>query len=448
MSAAPRPVSIITGTEQSIGAALAAALQRCAYAVVATSLSIPADDESDLLTVQGDITGAETSRRVVEKALKQFGRIDSLINNAGVYNGKPLTKYTPGDFAGHIVNLTPASSTTPTARGPQRTPPRSMQLLTRSGPRATRPIPVTNAKGSTMPFVKVGAENTADIEIHYNDHGTGKPIVLIHGYPLDGNSWERQERMLLENGYRCITYDRRGFGQSSQPTCGYDYDTFAADLKALLDHLALDQDVVLAGFSMGTGEVVRYLGIYGSAGVSKAMLLGVIPPFLLQTDDNPKGVPQDVFDGIKQTVLADRYAWFDNFLANFYNTDVLAPERIGEAALRASFQVAAGASPYASYACVDTWLTDFRRDLPKIDVPTLVVHGTADRILPFEATAARLRDERLIADLTVVEIADGPHNIGWTYPEETNAAMLEFLSGEPKADTALAATAPSSTTSA
>jgi non-heme chloroperoxidase len=281
-----------------------------------------------------------------------------------------------------------------------------------------------------MPFVKVGTENTADIKIHYNDHGSGKPIVLIHGYPLDGNSWERQERALLANGYRCISFDRRGFGKSSQPTTGYDYDTFAADVKALLDHLSLDDNVVLAGFSMGTGEVVRYLGTYGSAGLSKAVLLGVIPPFLLQTDDNPKGVPQDVFDGIKQTVLADRYAWFDSFLANFYNTDVLAPERIGEAALRASFQVAAGASPYASYVCVDTWLTDFRGDLPKIDIPTLVLHGTADRILPFEATAARLRDERLIADLTVVEIADGPHNIGWTYPEEVNAALLDFLGGE------------------
>ena len=299
-----------------------------------------------------------------------------------------------------------------------------------------------------MAFVTVGKQNTADIEIHYNDHGSGKPIVLIHGYPLDGNSWERQERVLLENGYRCITYDRRGFGRSSQPTTGYDYDTFAADLKALLDHLALDEDVVLAGFSMGTGEVARYLGSYGSAGVSKAMLLGVIPPSLLRTDDNPKGVPEDVFDGIKRTVLVDRYAWFDSFFANFYNTDVLGPERIGEAALRASFQAAAGASPYASYACVDTWLTDFRGDLPKIDVPTLVVHGTADRILPFEATAARLRDERLIADLTVVEIADGPHNIGWTHPEETNAAMLEFLSGESKADVAPAATAPLAATSA
>jgi non-heme chloroperoxidase len=276
-------------------------------------------------------------------------------------------------------------------------------------------------------FVKVGTENSADIEIHYRDHGSGKPIVLIHGYPLDGNSWERQEWALLQADYRCISYDRRGFGKSSQPTTGYDYDTFAADTKAVLDHLALGEDVVLAGFSMGTGEVTRYLGRYGSRGVSKAVLFGVIPPFLLQTDDNPKGVPGDVFEGIKQQVLADRYKWFDDFFANFYNTDVLAPERIGDAALRASFQVAAGASPYASYACVDTWLTDFREDLPKIDIPTLVVHGTADRILPFESTAARLRDEKLIADLTLVEIPNGPHNVGWTFPDECNKALLDFL---------------------
>jgi non-heme chloroperoxidase len=278
-------------------------------------------------------------------------------------------------------------------------------------------------------FVKVGTENSADIEIHYRDHGSGKPIVLIHGYPLDGNSWERQEWALLRAGYRCISYDRRGFGKSSQPTTGYDYDTFAADTKAVLDHLALGEDVVLAGFSMGTGEVTRYLGRYGSSGVSKAALFGVIPPFLLQTDDNPKGVPGDVFEGIKQQVLADRYKWFDDFFANFYNTDVLAPERIGDAALRGSFQVAAGASPYASYACVDTWLTDFREDLPKIDIPTLVVHGTADRILPFESTAARLRDEKLIADLTLVEIPNGPHNVGWTFPDECNKALLDFLNG-------------------
>jgi non-heme chloroperoxidase len=278
-----------------------------------------------------------------------------------------------------------------------------------------------------MPYVKVGTENSADIKIHYDDHGTGAPIVLIHGFPLNGNSWERQERALLDAGYRCISYDRRGFGQSSQPTTGYDYDTFAADLKALLEHLELDQDVVLAGFSMGTGEVTRYIGTYGSDGVAKAALFGVIPPFLLKTDGNEKGVPREVFDEIKEGIVADRYAFFDEFLQNFNNVDDLGPEKIGEAALRAQFQVSAGSSPYATYACVDTWLTDFRDDLPKIDVPTLVVHGTADRILPFDSTAARLRDENLIADLRVVEVENGPHNIGWTHPEEVNKAFLEFL---------------------
>jgi non-heme chloroperoxidase len=278
-----------------------------------------------------------------------------------------------------------------------------------------------------MPYVTVGSENSAEIKIHYNDHGSGKPVVLIHGYPLNGNSWENQERALLGEGWRVICYDRRGFGESSQPTTGYDYDTFAADLKALLDHLAPEEDVALVGFSMGTGEVTRYLGKYGSAGISRVAMLGVIPPFLLKTDDNEKGVPGEVFDGIKETVLKDRYLWFEEFFKNFYNTDELAPERIGDAALHASFNVASAASPYASYACVDTWLTDFREDLPNFDVPTLVVHGTADRILPFESTAKRLRDENLIADLELVEVEGGPHNIAWTHPDEVNAALLPFL---------------------
>jgi non-heme chloroperoxidase len=284
-----------------------------------------------------------------------------------------------------------------------------------------------------MPLIKVGTENGADIELHYNDHGTGKPIVLIHGYPLDGNSWERQERVLLDQGYRCISYDRRGFGHSSQPSTGYDYDTFAADLKALLDHVSLEQEVTLVGFSMGTGEVTRYLGTYGSAGVSKAVLIGSIPPYLLKTGDNPQGVPREVFEGLKEAVVADRYAFLDSFLGNLYNSDVSVPDRLSDAALRASSQVAYGSGPYATYACIDTWLTDFRGDLPKIDIPVLAVHGTADRVLPFQVTTARLRDERLIADLTVVEIADGPHNVGWTHPDEVNSALLSFL-GSPAGD--------------
>jgi non-heme chloroperoxidase len=275
-----------------------------------------------------------------------------------------------------------------------------------------------------MPQLKVGVENSADIEIHYEDHGTGRPIVLIHGYPLDGNSWERQERVLLAQGYRVITYDRRGFGRSSQPTVGYDYDTFAADLNALLEHLDLS-DIVLGGFSMGTGEVTRYLGKYGSSRVRKAALFGVIPPFLLKTADNPEGVDRSVFEGIKAAIVADRYAYFQDFFNNFYNVDVLGGTKISDRAVQASFNVAVGASPYATYACVDTWLTDFRQDLPNIDVPTLVVHGTADRILPFEVTAKRLPG--LIKDMRLVAVEGGPHNIGWTYPDEVNKALLEFL---------------------
>ena len=275
-----------------------------------------------------------------------------------------------------------------------------------------------------MARVSVGTENSENIEIYYEDHGSGQPVVLIHGYPLNGRSWERQERALLAAGHRVISYDRRGFGLSSQPTAGYDYDTFAADLNSLLEHLALE-DVVLVGFSMGTGEVTRYLGSYGSARVRKAALLGVIPPFVLKTDDNPEGVDGQVFEDIKAAIVADRYAYFKDFFDNFYNVDVLGGSRISEQALQASFNVAAGSSPYATYACVDTWLTDFRGDLPKIDVPTLVVHGTEDRILPISATADRLPG--LIADVKLVKVDGGPHNIAWTHPDEVNDALLEFL---------------------
>ena len=275
-----------------------------------------------------------------------------------------------------------------------------------------------------MSKVTVGQENGADIEIYYEDHGSGQPVVLIHGYPLNGHSWEKQERVLLQGGYRVITYDRRGFGASSQPTIGYDYDTFTADLNTLLDHLQLT-DVVLCGFSMGTGEVTRYLGTYGSARVRKAVLMGAIPPFLLKTADNPEGVDQVVFDGIKDAVVADRPAYFKNFLDNFYNVDVLGGTRISDQAWQNSFNVAVAASAFAAYACVDTWLTDFRADLPKFDVPTLLIHGDADRILPYPATAARLPG--LIKDLKVVTVEGGPHNIAWTHSDIVNPALLDFL---------------------
>jgi non-heme chloroperoxidase len=275
-----------------------------------------------------------------------------------------------------------------------------------------------------MPRIAVGTENSAPIEIHYEDHGAGDPVVMVHGYPLNGDSWERQERELLANGCRVITYDRRGFGRSSHPTVGYDYNTFAADLSDLLEHLDLS-GVVLVGFSMGSGEVTRYLGNYGSSRVRKAALLGAIPPFLLKAQDNPEGVDRQVFENIKTAIVKDRYAYFTAFFDDFYNVDRLMPDRIGEAALRASFKVASGSSPYATYACVDAWLTDFRGDLPKIDVPVLVVHGTEDRILPYEATAARL--PALLDDAELVAIEGGPHNIAWTHPDEVNAALLPFV---------------------
>lgn len=275
-----------------------------------------------------------------------------------------------------------------------------------------------------MPRISVGIENETPVEIHYEDHGGGRPVMLIHGYPLDVSSWERQERELLANGYRVISYDRRGFGRSSRPAVGYDYDTFAADLNALLEHLDV-ADVALVGFSMGTGEVTRYLGTYGSGRVRKAALLGAIPPFLLKTADNPAGVDGEVFDGIKAAIVKDRYAYLEDLFNDFYNVDVFGGSRISDRAWQASFVVAAGASPSATYACVDSWLTDFRGDLESVDVPTLVVHGTEDRILPIGATAERL--PALIDDVRLVRIEGGPHNIAWTHPEEVNRALLEFL---------------------
>jgi non-heme chloroperoxidase len=277
-----------------------------------------------------------------------------------------------------------------------------------------------------MGYITVGRENSTSIDLYYEDLGAGPPVVLIHGYPLDGHSWERQTRVLLDAGYRVIAYDRRGWGQSSQPTTGLDYDTYAADLNRVLEELDL-RDIVLCGFSMGTGEVTRYLGTYGSARVQKAVLFGAIPPFVLKTDDNPEGVDGSVFEGIKEAVLKDRYAYFHDFFDNFYNVDKLAPDRISEHAAHASFNVACMGSAYSSYACVDNWLTDFRGDLPKIDVPVLVAHGTEDRILPFESTAARLPD--LIDQVKLVPVEGGPHNIGWTHPEVVNPLLLSFLAG-------------------
>ena len=288
-----------------------------------------------------------------------------------------------------------------------------------------------------MPTVTVGRENSGDIEIYYEDHGAGRPVVLIHGYPLSGRAWDRQVPALLEDGYRVITYDRRGFGQSSKPATGYDYDTFVADLHTLLEHLDL-RDAVLVGHSMGTGEVTRYLASYGSADhrglqlghhrprVAKAVLISPIPPYLVQTPDNPDGVPQGVFDGFVQAATADTPAWIKGFLDNYYNMAALGGTVVSYQAFQASWNQGVAASALAVVACVGVpVITDFRADLPKIDVPVLVLHGDADQVLPLDKTAKRLPG--LINDVQLTVIEGGPHAIPWTHAAQVNTALLDFI---------------------
>jgi non-heme chloroperoxidase len=275
-----------------------------------------------------------------------------------------------------------------------------------------------------VPQITVGKENSGSIDLYYEDHGEGPPVVLIHGYPLTSRAWDKQLPVLLEAGHRVITYDRRGFGRSSQPVAGYDYDTFAADLNALLTELDLTE-VTLAGHSMGTGEVTRYLGAYGSARIARGVLISPIPPFLLQAGDNPEGLPGSLFDGFTQAARADGPAWMKGFLDNFYNMDVLGGTLVSDQAFQASWNIATAASASAAVACIATWETDFRADLPKIDVPMLVIQGDADRILPFPSTGQRLPG--LISNMQLVVISGGPHAIAWTHADQVNQALLTFL---------------------
>jgi non-heme chloroperoxidase len=283
-----------------------------------------------------------------------------------------------------------------------------------------------------MPYVTVGQENSAPIKIHYDDIGTGKPIVLIHGFPLSGRSWEKQVPALLQAGYRVITYDRRGFGYSSQPSFGYDYDTFAQDLHLLITELDL-RDVILGGMSMGGGEVARYLGTYGSDRVSAAAIISGVPPFLLKTRETPHGLDQSVFDDIQTAIAKDRLAYLTEFLAAFFNTDVLLGKRVSDEVVKDSWNIAAGASPIGTWSCPPTWHTDFRDDLKQIDVPTLVMHGDADRILPIEATGASTHEAIEGSRFIVVEGA--PHGLLWTHADDVNRGLLKFLASEAKATT-------------
>jgi pimeloyl-ACP methyl ester carboxylesterase len=280
-----------------------------------------------------------------------------------------------------------------------------------------------------MGTISVGEQNSTPIELYYEDQGAGQPVVLIHGYPLDGHSWERQTRVLLAAGHRVVTYDRRGFGQSSKVGSGYDYDTFAADLDAVLTSLDL-RDVVLVGFSMGTGELARYVATYGTERVSKLAFLASLEPFLVQRDDNPEGVPQQVFDDIVTAATTDRYAWFTQFYQDFYNLDETLGSRISEEVVRANWNTATASAPVAAYAVVPSWIEDFRADTEAVraaGLPTLILHGTADRILPIDVTARRFRD--LVPDAEYVEVDGAPHGLLWTHADEVNEALLRFVTG-------------------
>lgn len=275
-----------------------------------------------------------------------------------------------------------------------------------------------------MAYITVGKQNSTDIELYYEDHGTGQPVLLIHGYPLDGHSWERQTRELLGAGYRVITYDRRGFGQSSKVTAGYNYDTFAADLNTVLETLDLN-DVVLIGFSMGTGELARYVSRYGHARIAKLAFLASLEPFLVDSD----GVPQQVFDDIVTQAKDDRFAWFTNFFANFYNLDENLGSRISQESVTASWNTAARSAPVAAYAVVPAWIEDFRGDVEAVRAsgkPALILHGTKDNILPIDVTARKFR--LALPDAEYVEVEGAPHGLIWTHAQEVNAALLAFIS--------------------
>jgi non-heme chloroperoxidase len=275
-----------------------------------------------------------------------------------------------------------------------------------------------------MSCIKVGQENSQPIEIYYEDHGSGSPVVLIHGWPLNGDAWEKQTAALLAAGHRVITYDRRGFGRSSKPGVGYNYDTFAADLNVLLSTLDLT-GVSLVGHSMGTGEITRYIGKYGTQRLRKAVLIGTLGPYLVKAPDNPEGVDGKVFDDIKAGLKADRPVTLMEFLKNFYSVGGADGKRVSERVIEANWAVAIGASPIGTVACVDAWIEDFRNDIARNDLPTMIIHGDDDRILPADVTSRR--QAKMIKNVKYVEIKGGSHGMTWTRAEEINAELLRFL---------------------
>ena len=278
-----------------------------------------------------------------------------------------------------------------------------------------------------MSTITVGHENSTPIELYYEDHGGGEPVVLLSGWPLDSRSWEPQMHPLLEAGHRVITYDRRGFGQSSRPIDGYDFDTLADDLDKVLTELDL-HDATLVGFSLGTGEVARYIGAHGTDRLKRCVFIESLAPSFVKSAENPNGVDQAGVDGVRQAILDDRFAWLTGLLGDFLNLDEYLGERVSEETVRNIWHAGAAASPWATWACVLTWLEDFHEDIKRVDIPTLILHGTADRILSLEGQGRRLH--AALPDAQYVEIEGGPHVMCVTHADEVNRELLAFLRQE------------------
>jgi non-heme chloroperoxidase len=282
--------------------------------------------------------------------------------------------------------------------------------------------------------ITVGQENSSSIELYYEDHGSGPPVVLLAGWPLDSRSWEPQLASLLEAGHRVILYDRRGFGRSSRPAAGYDFDTLAEDLHTILIELDL-RDITLVGFSLGTGELARYVGSHGTERLRGCVFIESLAPSFAKSAENPTGADQAVVDSVQQAISADRFQWLTGLLGDLFNLDENLGHRISEETVRATWSAAADASPIATWACPPGWLEDFSHDITRIDVPTLILHGTADRILPIEGQGRRLH--AALPDASYVEIDGGPHVMCVTHAHEVNDQLLAFL-GRPAPATATA----------
>jgi non-heme chloroperoxidase len=275
-----------------------------------------------------------------------------------------------------------------------------------------------------MGTVTVGRENSTPIELYYEDHGSGPALVLLHGWPVDSRSWEPQIHPLLAAGFRVITYDRRGFGQSSRPTEGYDFDTLAADLDKLLTELDL-REVTLIGFSLGTGELARYIGTFGTDRLKGCVFIESLAPSFAKSDDNPEGVDEAGVAGVQQAILDDRFTWLTGLIGDFLNLDEYLGKRVSEETVRTIWDAGADASPWATWACPPGWLDDFTGDIKRIDIPTLILHGTADRILPIGGQGRRLH--AALPDAHHVEIEGGPHVMCVSHAEEVNRELLAFL---------------------